>query len=621
MKHSCQAFLTLFVTVFLCHTAPALRYVQVDAPFHYGEIQLLASSVANTDILTSATDGRVTLWDGERGIEKWTITTHARPIAAHLASDGSVFLGYRSGELDHVSAATGRRIERIRAHDTDIVLVSELGNGELVTISTDGGLRHWRAHDSLVSLGTYRLGSRVTAAAVGTNDSRVYLVAGGSKTSLKIHSWRPGDKAIGPCLVGPNGPTGPHRGMAVSGEGAFIATVSGKHLSLIDTRQGIITSQWRLPQASGDGFTGTEAASVFFYSDSAQIGVFDGGIFTLIHMETGEETKRVSWPDVTVVSRGSEDGKLLLGTAAGGVYGWSIGRERTIKVRESPLVDSLDFRPDSIELVTAGRNELVIWRTAHLRPWRDIRVGGVGSHIIAFNSSGGRLGHARGSRLMIRDGQSLETVLETEDLHRTITSMAWSPNGRLGVGMQDGHIVVVPRLSEPAVHFQGNISVVHDLAWHGDGDRLYAVSEDGWLATFSISQGGEVRRVRPPGQAVPILGVSVNPTNGRVATTQSFLSMYDAVQLWGSDGIHLQTIPTPELSPRDVTFGPRGELLITGNMSASVDVRAASDGALLHRLPAPGGYVAEVAISHDRRYIGAALTGHNRMLRLWRRVR
>ena len=138
---------------------------------------------------------------------------------------------------------------------------------------------------------------------------------------------------------------------------------------------------------------------------------------------------------------------------------------------------------------------------------------------------------------------------------------------------------------------------------------------------YSCASGGLLRRVRPPGAAVAILGVSVSPSGKRVATTQAFLSMYDAVQLWDADGAHARAIQTPELSPRDVLFGPRGELLVTGNMSASVDIRRVADGSLLQRLPAPGGYVTQVAISGDRRFIAAALAGGGQSVRLWRRTR
>ena len=203
----------------------------------------------------------------------------------------------------------------------------------------------------------------------------------------------------------------------------------------------------------------------------------------------------------------------------------------------------------------------------------------------------------------------------------TVFALAWSAQSHFAVATQGGLVhVVADDLATPSIGKVAD-SPIQDLAWGVNRDVIYCVTESGRLVTLSVPELKGVSDKKPPGPDVGLLGIAVHPQGQGLATTQMFLSLHDALQLWGNNSQHKVAIPTPGLGPVEITFGAKGALLLTANMSASVDVRDSQTGDLLQRLEAPNSYMSMVAISDDRRFIAGGHPDGQQTIRVWRRVR
>ncbi len=598
-------------------SATGIRYAPVQAPFHYGAVHRVAMSDNERYLATAGVDETLRLW-GAKGEGLWSVQAPWRVSALHVLSDGEVVAGGYSGELAWFDPDTGRVIERARGHTEQVTHVTQVQGRSLLSVAADGTVREWSMSADAVSGTGFRVEGQVHGLAVTEN--RVGIL--GTPTAigplaLSVRT-RPLAKALTKRLVIPGAPTSRQAGLALAENDDAFWVLSGRTLRQVDTSALDVQATVEL-SSRPDSFSAPYRGMRIRDSQDELVLMSPAGV-EVYSLESGKLLWLLAVPSVSSVSVGSSDGRIVFGHHDGAVSSVVPYGTQVPLIAAAPVVDHLAFRPASAELVTAGGGTLNLWNAVSLSTLRRESVSGKGMHRLAFNASGGRLAHTRGASVMIRDGRSLK-VVDVVALHSDISALGWSSAGRLAVGMVNGQVTMVPDGESPALTFSLEMQEIHDLAWHPDGTQLYAVSEDGWLVVLSAADGTLIRRMRPPGQAVAMLGVTVHPDGATVATTQAFLSMYDAVQLWDADGAHRITIPTPELSPHDVVFGPRGDVLLTANMSASVDIRSGESGALLQRLSAPGGYVSQVAMSTDRRFIAAAHSGALKALRLWKRVR
>ena len=208
----------------------------------------------------------------------------------------------------------------------------------------------------------------------------------------------------------------------------------------------------------------------------------------------------------------------------------------------------------------------------------------------------------------------LELVQRFENASRAF-HIAWSSDGRFlattsshlstadfTVWSADGSLRYTQNRDEP-------ISV-HGIAWHPDDSILAIGDGDGKVRLWNADSGESHYLCQPGGE---VQGISWSPDGGQLAITDGTGS----VSIWDSgEGIRLRHAQVHEAD--DVfhpCWSPDGETLITCGRDGTINILAADELRVIHKLRGHSDSVSDISLSRDGRLI--ASSSLDKTVRIW----
>jgi WD40 repeat protein len=333
-------------------------------------------------------------------------------------------------------------------------------------------------------------------------------------------------------------------------------------------------------------------------------------------------------------------------------------------------VTGLAFTPDGLELITAGKdNRVIFWDVRTGRLLRQLqRTRGPGQAIACLAlSPNGRL-LALGEQSVERSQVSLWRTNPDRELlslpcpAMPLRHLAFSPNGlmlaaalggdRLDPAVKPGVILLWEIASGKLQHtFRGQGSAVRRIAFTPDGKRIVSAGDDSTVRSWNVETGKLLFTLR--GHAGPVTGVACtpdgttlastgvatlclwNPRNGQSlraplsqklplgdlavspdSQTLAYVLGHSLIEIRDrddSDQLHLLTGHTGAVSC--LTFSPDGGLLASGSVDGTVkmwDLRQASPALILREHTAG---IEQLDWSADSRHLATA--SHDNSVKLW----
>ncbi|MEM7247485.1 MAG: WD40 repeat domain-containing protein, partial [Acidobacteriota bacterium] len=374
-------------------------------------------------------------------------------------------------------------------------------------------------------------------------------------------------------------------GPAVHGEAGLVAAVGGQQAIVVADASGV-----RRQSLRGHAHP---IAHLRFSDDASLLASVDlAGHVRLWDLAGTEDTTLLSGHESYVydVAIDPTGRRLATGAWDGTTRLWDLGTGRPIATLRAPgslpFYGKLGWSPEGRWLVTVHGHEISLWDawTGELRETRlfEDSVGAVSSESepvgvdwhpacdVVVVSAVWRPIHAY---RVTPDG----ALMEPETWPMLGEAVDFSPNGELLAVSMRGKV----RLWDVA---SGTRLVEHDcspapktrkLAFSPDGRRLAAVSDDGFLRTWSVDEGQELLKLQA--HAVQAHGLAWSPDGSRIATGGSdrVLRIWDAVT-----GDELAMLSGHELYAYTLDWSPDGQVLVSGSGDATVrvwDARARSE--------------------------------------------
>ncbi|MFD9792004.1 hypothetical protein ACFWXK_13740 [Streptomyces sp. NPDC059070] len=354
----------------------------------------------------------------------------------------------------------------------------------------------------------------------------------------------------------------------------------------------------------------------------------------------------------------SPDGRLIA-TAAHDrtVRMWSADDGSAVRVLtgHADAVDAVCWSPDGGRLCSGGRDLVLrLWETETGAPLRVLSGHTDRIDALAWSPDGGLL--ASGSAdatVRVWDADTGACLHVLTGHQGNVRRVVWSADGRLASAGADGTVRIWPAdRTRGARVLTGHRSAVTSVAWSPGGDRLASVSDDRTLRLWAADDGALLLAV--PAHTDTVWDVAWSPDGRRLATASSDYTarLWDAGSMaplqvlaghrdlvwsvaWSPRGDRLVTgcqdsvariwdvrngterwvMSGHEALVRDVSWAPRGALVATASDDGTVRVTDAANGAVArvlegHELP-----VWEASWSPDGRRLASA--GHDRTARIW----
>jgi WD40 repeat protein len=175
-----------------------------------------------------------------------------------------------------------------------------------------------------------------------------------------------------------------------------------------------------------------------------------------------------------------------------------------------------------------------------------------------------------------------------------VTSVAWSPDGRLASGSDDGTIIVWDLATgSPALTLEGHAGTINGLAWSADG-RLASGSYDGTIMIWDLATGTPAQTLE--GHSGTVYSVAWSP-DGRLASGSSD----DTVTVWDlASGTPARTLKGHSDAVSSVAWSTDGRLA-SASWDGRVIVWDLKSGTPEQILEGHSGTISSVAWSADGR--------------------
>jgi WD40 repeat protein/serine/threonine protein kinase/tetratricopeptide (TPR) repeat protein len=572
----------------------------------------VAWHVASNRLADGNRDGLIRIWDVEQ--EQTKLELQGPVPYLHYwggrwfawSSDGDrLAAGFKDGSVRIWDSGSGRELQVFAGHNSPILTVAfSSDGGRLAAWHADGKIRIWDSitgqisvifsHPKDVSSGSWSPDDK--SLACGHSDGSVTvsnLGADGTGADVKIVTLNATDAQITSVAWSPDST----RLVSASthDQAARIWDVASQKVVLGPLRHSheITTVAW-----SPDG----EQLATGSIDDSVKVW----------NTTTGNEvvTLRGNQTQITSVVWGPA-GQLASGAADGSTKIWNTLRDQESNVLSGHvgLATTVAWSPNGERLASGGNDGTVrIWDAAGkvIQTFQAHDSGKSRHELICslvWNVDGAKLASAGiDGKVKVWDVESGREIFALPGDHGPVGSVAWSSNGFLAAGSDDGTIRIVASLEQSAEVrvLKAHSKRVRALAWSPQGDRLASGSWGDHNLKIWDSAGTELNHLE---QSDQINTVAWSADGKRLATgTTDTL-----VAVWDTDTRQkLATMRGHHDFVDSVAWSPDGTRLVSAGLDNSVRVWDSSTGNETFVLRGNTGMFRDVSWRFDGAQIAAA---------------
>jgi len=518
---------------------------------HEGAVTSLDLTPDGTQLLSSAADGSLRLWDLASGEVVSVFSDAEVPTAnnaAALSPDGATIVSASNSPMLWVwDVASGEMVRSVRGHTSWQILsvAYDPGGGRYASVGADRTVMLWDAgsHERLATLSE---GGQASEAAFrpGTGELAV------AHEDQRVRVWGADGVELVLALEAPGGAA---TCVTYSGDGA------------------------RLVAGSADG-----TARVWRASTGELVAVLRG------HAR-GVRDAAFS-PDGARIVTGSDDDTVRV---------WSAASGELLEVLQGPVasVRAVAFTADGAAVVAGSDDGTIRTWTLGSSP-TCTRLDGHADAILglALSPDGKQLASASADgrvRLWnVRTGRAVTTL---EQHQKKASAVAFTPDGeRLVTGSWDATVRVFDaRTARPLQVLTGHAKRVHCVAVSPDGAVYASGDSNGQIRIWDAARGESVSILE--GHAEAVTGLAFGP-DGRVLVSAS---LDESVKLWDTATNDVVELSGHTQNVNAVAISPDGRLVASGSSDDSVRVWSADSGALVHVLEGHENVVHSVAFSPD----------------------
>jgi len=503
-------------------------------------------------------------------------------FAVIFSPDGKYII---SGGWDHTitvwDATTGKELRTLRGHEDVVYSLAISRDGRrIVSGSEDKTIRIWdlatgdevktiRGHKGYIdSVAFSPDGKLIASNDSGGNVAKVWSAETG--TELMILDGHKG--RIYQVMFSPDGKriVSSHD----SGELKFWDAVTGKELMTVLAERGF-------PCGMAFSFDGKKVASVGMDWGSA-IKIWDSESGKLIMIIQGDHARALSIafsPDGRYIAKTDTDNTIKVWDAETG------GELKTFRGHDWFTL-SVSFSPDSKRLVSCSWDGTVkLWDVTIDRERFDL--------------------HKHSDEAFVREGSDIPSAY-----HRTVTSVAFSPEGRRIASASYNRIVTLWDVKTgteiTALQRQGT-----RVVFSPDGKRIAVSGREKSFKIYDVKTGAEVMTFSGHKGLVEAVAFSQDgkliASGGREDKT---------IKVWNAiSGEEIISLAMPESSVMSIVFSPDNKHIVSGNWEGTLDLWDLSSDAEPMIIGRDGPPIASVAFSPDgKRFISG---GYDRTVRIW----
>jgi RNA polymerase sigma factor (sigma-70 family) len=287
----------------------------------------------------------------------------------------------------------------------------------------------------------------------------------------------------------------------------------------------------------------------------------------------------------------SPDSKTLLARSNWSVRSWEV----TTGKRKMNRILSLDdqclaaaFSPDARHVATAGVFEDDKRKIAELKPrGRTVELAGHKGDVasLAFSPDGRLLAGGEDGAIRLWDAATGKPVGKPRPCGRTPASLSFSSDGKKLACAAGTILLQEPLTGKNLLDLPGHAAAVRCVAWSPDGRTIASAGSDQVVYLWDVRTARPVLRLLDP--AGPVTSVAFSPDGKALVTGQ--VGPQGALRLWNaSSGKLVQTIPAHRGGALAVAFDPTGKTFASGGADGTARLWSAA-GKLIRKLTTPAG--------------------------------
>ena len=578
------------------HRAVQALRAQQNFVGHVGDVWCVDFSSDGKLLATGGLDMTAKLWDVQTGEALLTLQGHSGWVNAIAFSpdDHTVATAGEDATARIWDVTTGKELFRINGTDAMYSLAFSPDGKQLVLTSADGKISLWKLNNSVAGIeaeevfSSGQLAVRLVAfspdgnrLAASSDDGTVKMWE--SATGKDLFTWSADNLAVWGMAFSPDG-----KHLAIGGDSLVtLWDVS----TLVAPTQAILTLAGHRRGVPGLAFT-PDGAHLITGSQDGSAKVWDTSTGQYLFPLTGHgpiNHLTVS-PDGKRAATANRDGTATI---------WDItptgSRELlTFAFDHSAFVTAGNFSPDRTLLATISEDGVVKVRSSSTsQELLNTTLPITGPALwIAISPDNARLATAMGSRAMVWDlytGQSLATMSGHQDM---IYVLAFSPDGkRLATGSADMTARVWDaNTGQELLVLSSQKGSINDVDFSPDGMRLATASDDGTVRVWNAITGQE--QLSLTGDVAVVFDLD----GSRLVT-----GSYDGVtRVWDSaSGKLLNTLPGHKATVNSISISSDGKRLATASNDGTAKMWDVATGEELLTLTGHTGAVIGVAFSPD----------------------